>query len=87
MSVTVELYGLPRLRAGADRCEVPAGRLRDVLRDLAARLPGLVPDIIQGDALGEHALIAIDGRDLVIDLDHPCPDGTILVMISAQAGG
>jgi hypothetical protein len=85
--VTVELYGLPRQRAGADRCEVPAGRLREVLTHLAAALPGLVPDIVHDGRLGEHALIAVDGRELTTDPDLPCPDGTVLVMISAQAGG
>lgn len=85
--VTVELYGLPRQRAGADRCEVPAGSLHAVLTTLAAALPGLVPDIVQDGRLTEHALVAIDGRDLLTDPAAECPDGTVLVVISAQAGG
>lgn len=85
--VTVELYGLPRLRAGADRILVPAGSLRDVLVFLAGALPGLVPDIVQDGRLGEHASVAIDGRGFIDDPATPCPAGTILVMISAQAGG
>jgi hypothetical protein len=85
--VTVELYGLPRLRAGAERCTVPPGRLRDILAALAASLPGLVPDIISAGALTEHALIAVDGRDLLVAPDADVPDGSVLVMISAQAGG
>lgn len=85
--VTVELYGLPRLRAGAESCTVQPGRLRDILAALAASLPGLVPDIILDDALTEHALLAIDGRDLLVSPDFLVPDGTVLVMISAQAGG
>lgn len=83
----MELYGLPRLRAGADRCEVPAGSLRDVLAHLAAALPGLVPDIVDDGRLGEHALAALDGRDFLSDPQTACPDGAVLVLISAQAGG
>lgn len=83
----VELYGLPRLRARAERCDVPPGRLRDIVAALAAALPGLVPDIIADDALTEHALIAIDGRDLLVDPDAHIADESVLVMISAQAGG
>lgn len=83
----VELYGLPRLRAGAERCDVPPGRLRDIVAALAAALPGLVPDIIAAGALTEHALIAVDGRDLLVDPDTRISDESVLVMISAQAGG
>ncbi len=85
--VTVELYGLPRLRAGAERRELEPGRLRDVLTALARALPGLVPDIIHDGRLTEHALIAVDGRDLLVDPEAAVPDGTVLVLISAQSGG
>lgn len=85
--VTVELYGLPRLRAGAERCAVSPGPLRDILAALAAALPGLVPDIIVDGQLSEHALIAVDGRDLLVDPCADVADGAVLVMISAQAGG
>ena len=85
--VVVELYGLPRLRAGAERIELAPGRLHALLVEMAAALPGLVPDIIAAGALTEHALVAIDGRSLLIDPAAEIPDGAVLVMISAQAGG
>jgi molybdopterin converting factor small subunit len=85
--VVVELYGLPRLRAGAERVELAAGRLDALLTALARTLPGLVPDIIADGALTEHALVAIDGRSLLVDPHTEIPDGAVLVMISAQAGG
>ena len=85
--VVVELYGLPRLRAGAERIELAAGRLDVLLAALALALPGLVPDIIADGELTEHALVAIDGRSLLVDPGAEIPDGAVLVMISAQAGG
>lgn len=85
--VVVELYGLPRLRAGAERIELAAGRLEVLLAALAQALPGLVPDIISDGQLTEHALVAIDGRSLLVDPGAEIPDGAVLVMISAQAGG
>ena len=85
--IVVELYGLPRLRAGAERIELAAGRLEVLLATLALALPGLVPDIIADGKLTEHALIAIDGRSLLVDPGAEIPDGAVLVMISAQAGG
>ena len=54
---------------------------------VAAALPGLVPDIIRDGRLTEHALVALDGRDLVADPALPIADGCVLVLISAQAGG
>jgi len=85
--VTIELYGLPRLRAGAERCELPAGPLHTLLTGLARAFPGLVPDILRDGRLTEHALIAVDGRDILVDRDAMISDGTVLVLISAQSGG
>lgn len=85
--VTVELFGLPRLRGGASRVEVPAGSLGAVLRALAEALPGLAPDIVRDGRLTEHALVAVDGRDIVDDPALAVADGSVLVLISAQAGG
>lgn len=85
--MTVELYGLPRQRAGAERCEVPPGPLHAVLLALADALPGLVPDILCEGRLTEHALVAVDGRDLLVDPNAEIADGAVLVLISAQAGG
>lgn len=85
--VTVELYGVPRLRAGASRVEVPAGTLAAILRALASALPGLAPDIIDEGRLTEHALVAIDGREIVADPELGIADGAVLVLISAAAGG
>ena len=85
--VVVELYGVPRLRAGASVVEVPAGSLASVLRAVAAALPGLEPEIVADGRLTEHALAAIDGREFVSDPARPIADGCVLVLISAQAGG
>lgn len=85
--VTVELYGVPRLHAGASQVEVPAGSLAEVVRALAATLPGLVPEIVHDGRLTEHALIALDGREIVADPALAIADGSVLVLISAQAGG
>lgn len=85
--VTVELFGVPRLRAGASRVEVPAGSLGDVLRAVAERLPGLAPDVLQDGRPTELALVALDGREFIDDPALPIADGSVLVVISAQAGG
>ena len=85
--VEVELYGLARLYAGAERCAVAPGPLRAVLRALAAALPGLEPAILADGSPSEHVLVALDGQELLADLDAPIADGAVLVLLSAQAGG
>ncbi len=85
--VEVELYGLPRLYAGGERCEVPAGTLREVLSAVALRSPGLTPTMIRGGAATDLIRVALDGRDMIEAPDHPLPEGSVLVLVSAQAGG
>lgn len=86
--IEVELYGLPRLHAGVERCSAPAGRLRDVLRAVAAGLPGLVAaGVLRADGgLSEHVLVAIDGR-VAADLEVEVGEGAVVMLVSAQAGG
>lgn len=85
--VEVELYGLPRLYAGGERCAVPAGTLGEVLAALARALPGLSPAIIAEGRLTEHARVAVDGRRMIDDPGEAIADGVVLVLVSAQAGG
>ena len=86
--IEVELYGLPRLHAGVERCSAPAGRLRDVLRAVAAALPGLTAaGILDAEGrLSEHVLVAVDGR-VVADLEALVGEGAVVMLVSAQAGG
>jgi molybdopterin converting factor small subunit len=86
-TVEVELFGLPRLYAGAERCEVPAGTLAEVLAAVAEALPGLSPAIIRDGRPTELVRVALDGRAMIDAPDHPLRGGDVLVLVSAQAGG
>lgn len=87
-AVEIEFFGLPRQRAGVDRCAVAAGTLGQILETLARQLPGLVPDILEARGRpSRHLLIALDGQTIVDDLARPIARGQTLVFISAQAGG
>lgn len=99
--IEVEFYGVPRLRAGTDRCAVPAGTLTEVLGALAVKLPGLVPDVVELEGhnghnksnppragrVGRHVLVSLDGRVVLDDPGAEITDGQTLVLLSAQAGG
>ena len=88
----VEFYGLPRQRAGVDRCSVPAGTLAQVLDAVAEARPGLVPDIVEHGRATRHVLVALDGRVVpgqLLDGDvhgiQPCRAARNVVMASVTA--
>jgi sulfur-carrier protein len=86
--VTIELFGVPRLRAGREAVAVEAGSLGAALAALAAACPALGEDLLGPDGgLGEGYLVAIGGERFTRDVAAPLEDGEVLVLLSAQAGG
>lgn len=85
--VVIELYGVPRLRAGRDALEVEARSLGEALRALGARCPELATTVVKGDRLGPSYLCAVNGRQLTADPATPLADGDVVVLLSADAGG
>jgi hypothetical protein len=85
--VTVEFFGLPRLRAGCAELRVQAATARDALTVVAAACPHL-NDVIGADGrLTPYYLLSCDGHHFVSGLDEPLPAGTRLLLLSADAGG
>ena len=87
MIVHVELFGIPRERAGVDKVDVEATVLRDVLDELAAKFPRFAETCLLEGELRSGYLANVNGcqftRDSNIEL---APDTTILIL-SADAGG
>jgi molybdopterin synthase sulfur carrier subunit len=85
--VTIELFGVPRLRAGRDVVAVEATSLGEAFCKLGAACPALDPSVVEGDRLKPHYLVAINGTVLTADPKAPLADGDTLVLLSADAGG
>jgi molybdopterin converting factor small subunit len=85
--VTIELYGVARLRAGRAEVEVEARSLAEALAALAAACPVLVPAVIAGERLAPSWLVALNGAQITADPSTPLGDGDRLVLVSADAGG
>ncbi|HEY2786775.1 MAG TPA: hypothetical protein VGJ05_17575 [Fimbriiglobus sp.] len=80
-NVEVEFYGVARLRAGVVGTDVSADTVGAALAELARTFPAL------GDVAGKHYLISLNGDRFVRELHQTLPEGTRLVILSADAGG
>jgi hypothetical protein len=85
--VTVEFFGVPRLRAGRAEVQVPAGSVAEMLAVVERMCPRLA-GLVQGDGrLAPHYLLSLDGQQFVADLRLSVKPGTRLLLLSADAGG
>jgi molybdopterin converting factor small subunit len=85
--ITIELYGVPRLRAGRDAIAVEAASLGEALAALASACPALAPSVVDGGKLSPHYLVAKNGLQITADPATPLAPGDALVLLSAEAGG
>ena len=85
--ITVELYGIPRLRAGAGRVGVDAATVAEAVAALAAAAPGLAGSVLAGGRVLPDYLLSLNGDRFVSDPATPLADGDVLLLLSADAGG
>lgn len=85
--IRLEFYDLARARAGKAFLDVDAATLGGALRAAAAACPGLVPDVVRGDALADHFRASRNGHAFVEDPATSLADGDTVLILSAQAGG
>ncbi|MCE9547894.1 MAG: MoaD/ThiS family protein [Planctomycetia bacterium] len=86
-SIRVELFGIPRQRAGVAETSAEGNRLADVLADLAARFPGLAEACIDAGRLRPGYVANLRGERFVSDPDTPISADDCLLILSADAGG
>ena len=91
MTIRVELYGIPRQRAGTDVMSVSADSsgvsLGDVLEVLAKQSPGLAAACFDEGVLKKEYLASIDGETFITDPLVMLVPGQTLLLFSADAGG
>ena len=86
-AVTVELFGVPRARAGLAELSVSAATAGEALAALAAACPGLGELCRPDGRLAPQYLLSLDGKRFVTDLAEPLRPGERLLLLSADAGG
>jgi molybdopterin converting factor small subunit len=82
----VEFLGVPRHRAGIADLDVDAATLGELLRTLAARVPGF-DELIVRDRLHPACVANLNGDRFVSDPATPLRAGDSLLILSADAGG
>ena len=87
MQVTIELFGIPRARAGIAQASAVGSNLGDVLADLAARYPRLAETCIDGRALRPGFIANLSARNFASSPDTPLCEGDIVLLLSLDAGG
>jgi molybdopterin converting factor small subunit len=87
MPVTVEMYGVARLRAGRERIDVEGTTVGEALASLASRCPSLVGTVLEAGRLSPHFRLSVNGRNFTSDPAMPLAAGDCLIVISAAVGG
>ncbi len=87
VSVRIELYGVPRLRAGRRECQVEASSAREALAALEVECPQLSGTILANGWLLPAYRISLNGQSFVTDPATRLSDGDALVLVAADAGG
>ncbi len=87
MQVAVELFGIPRARAGVAQTSATGNDLGDVLADLAARFPQLAQSCINGRTLRTGFIANLGADRFVTSPDTPLADGDTILLLSLDAGG
>jgi len=87
MQVTVELFGIPRARAGVSQTVANGSTLGDGFQDLANRFPALGEACIQGRFLQAGYTANLRGEQFVTDPAIYLKEGDSILLLSLDAGG
>jgi molybdopterin converting factor small subunit len=86
-AVTVEFFGVPRLRAGRPELTVAAATAGEALAAVVGTCPALAGICQPNGRLAPQYLLSLDGERFVTDLSQPLRPGDRLLLLSADAGG
>ena len=87
MPITIELFGIPRSRAGVERTTADGDSLGEILEELATRYPGLANSCIDGRRLRPGFTANLGGNRFATAPETPVRDGDTVLILSLDAGG
>jgi molybdopterin converting factor small subunit len=87
MQIEVELFGIPRARAGTAKTSACGNNVGDVLADLARKFPPLAETCIDGRSLRPGYVVNVSAQRFVSSPETPLSNGDTLLLLSLDAGG
>ena len=87
MPITVELFGVPRMKVGRPAVELEAATVGDALTTLETRFPALRDAVLRDGQLLPSYIASINARKFVRDPRTPLQEGDVLLLMSATSGG
>jgi molybdopterin converting factor small subunit len=85
--ITIELFGVPRLRARTGSVRLEATSLATALGRLGQACPALAGTVIAGESVHPAYRVCLNGDQFVSDPATPLADGDVLLVMAADVGG
>jgi molybdopterin converting factor small subunit len=85
--ITIELFGVPRLRAGVGRVEVEAATLGEAHDGLGRACPSLERLFVSARRLHPAYRLSLNGERFVADPATVLAPGDALLLMAADVGG
>jgi len=87
-TIAIELYGVPRMKAGCARVDLEASTLAEALLGLAERCPALAGSVVQEDGRLRAAYrVSLNGDRFLADPAEPLSPNDVLLLLAADVGG
>jgi hypothetical protein len=87
VTVQVELFGVPRLRAGRAMCTVTAASAGEAMTALESQFPQLAGSVLVGGWPLPAYRLSLNGQAFLTDPSARLQPGDSLILLAADVGG
>ena len=85
--ISIELFGVPRLRAGTGLVRLEAIDVGSALRGLAVACPDLDGSVVLGGRVHPAYKLSLNGDRFVTEPETGLLEGDVLLLLAADVGG
>ena len=85
--ITIELFGVPRLKGGVPLVRIDAHDVGSALRGLATACPGLDGSVVLGERVHPAYKLSLNGDRFVTEPETHLAEGDVLLLLAADVGG
>ena len=85
--ISIELFGVPRLRAGTALVQLEAADVGSALRGLALACPDLDGSVLIAGRAHPAYKLSLNGDRFVTEPETALLDGDVLLLLAADVGG